>query len=87
MIPPTLTLSLIVTASARARARARARTTNLNILSGIHEALCHSGIICLAHFVRTRNLPYSLDDLKQACSSYTAYAKLSLIPFDLKKLI
>ena len=42
--------------------RAFCNATNLNTFPGIHEALCHPGIVHLAHFVR--NLPCSVDDVK-----------------------
>ena len=31
----------------------------------LHEALCHPGVTRLNHFMRTRNLPYSLDEIKK----------------------
>ncbi|KAL9975044.1 hypothetical protein ACROYT_G012160, partial [Oculina patagonica] len=34
----------------------------------LHEALCHPGITRLNHFVRTKNLPYSLDEIKKMTS-------------------
>ena len=30
----------------------------------LHESLCHPGVIRLSHFVRPKNLPYSLDEIK-----------------------
>ena len=56
--------------------RAFCNAINLDTLSSIHEALCHPGVVRLAHFVRTRNLPYSMNDVKRVCSSCTACAKL-----------
>ena len=35
-----------------------------NSLRSIHEALSHPGVVRLAHFVRTRNLPYSMEEVK-----------------------
>ena len=32
-----------------------------NTLNEIHESLCHSGISRFYHFVRMKNLPYSMD--------------------------
>ena len=29
-------------------------------LQNLHKALCHPGVTRMAHFVRSRNLPYSL---------------------------
>ena len=33
-------------------------------LQRIHETLCHPGITRLYHFIRSKNLPFSLDDVK-----------------------
>ena len=35
-----------------------------------HSALCHPGVTRMTHFVRTRNLPFSVEDVKQVTSSY-----------------
>lgn len=37
-------------------------------LEDIHASLCHPGVTRLNHFVRTKNLPYSLEDVKRVCS-------------------
>lgn len=34
-------------------------------LYNLHEALCHPGVTRLYHFVRSKNLPYSLDEVKR----------------------
>lgn len=34
----------------------------------LHEALCHPGVIRLNHFVQTKNLPYSLDEIQKMTS-------------------
>ena len=42
----------------------------LNSLKELHETLCHPGITRLAHYVKVKNLPFSLNDVKsviQAC--------------------
>ena len=39
-------------------------------LVDLHSSLCHPGVTRLLHFVRSRNLPYSVDDVRrvtQAC--------------------
>ena len=36
-----------------------------NQLAEIHSALCHPGITRLLHFVKSRNLPYSVNDVKK----------------------
>lgn len=38
-------------------------------LTDLHEDLCHPGVTRMLHFVRTKNLPYSTDDVKKTCSS------------------
>ena len=34
-------------------------------LSELHNSLCHPGVTRMFHFVRTRNLPYSIEDVRQ----------------------
>ena len=34
-------------------------------LGELHNSLCHPGVTRMAHFVRTRNLPYSVTDVRQ----------------------
>ena len=38
---------------------------NMGRLHEIHENLCHPGITWLAHFVKVRNLPYSIEEVKR----------------------
>ena len=38
-------------------------------LRQLHDALCHPGVTRLAHFIRVRNLPYSIADIKQVVST------------------
>ena len=35
-----------------------------NTLYKVHDALCHPGVVRLSHFVKMKNLPYSIDDIK-----------------------
>ena len=54
-----------------ALSRAYCSSTTVNALYRIHADLCHPGITRMYHYVRLRNLPYSLDDVKrmtEACS-------------------
>ena len=37
-------------------------------LDDIHKALCHHGVTRMLHFVRSKNLPYSTEDVKRTCS-------------------
>ena len=34
-------------------------------LAGIHNSLCHPGVTRMFHFVKTRNLPYSMEEVRQ----------------------
>jgi transposase InsO family protein len=55
--------------SADALSRACGATTNKYSLLQIHEYLCHPGIRRLFHYVRNKNLPYSLEDVKLTCKN------------------
>ena len=45
-----------------------ASTTNDdNKLHALHDALCHPGVARMHHFVKSRNLPYSVADIKRTC--------------------
>lgn len=45
-------------------------------LLDLHNGLCHPGITRMNHFVRTKNLPYSLEDVKRVTSQCTICARL-----------
>ena len=45
-------------------------------LDELHNELCHPGTTRLLHFVRSKNLPYSTDDVKKVCSSCKICAEL-----------
>ena len=45
-------------------------------LTDIHAALCHPGLTRLSHFVRTKNLPFSTDDVRRVCSICRICAEL-----------
>ena len=49
--------------------RINAISPSMQELHQIHQKLCHPGITRLTHFVRTKNLPYSLDQVKQITES------------------
>ena len=42
---------------------------NANKLQDLHNSLCHPDITRMMHFIRSRNLPYSLDDIKRMTST------------------
>ena len=52
----------------------RAITATVNFpmrtqLKDLHETLCHPGVTRLAHYVKIKNLPFSLDDVKTVTQS------------------
>lgn len=49
-----------------------ALSTNFEDLKNLHESLCHPGITRLYHWVRSKNLAYSLDDIKRVTASCKA---------------
>ena len=38
--------------------------SSLKSLQELHESLCHPGITRLSHYIKVKNLPYLLDDVK-----------------------
>ena len=50
-------------------------TFELN-LSNMHETLGQAGITRLHHFVRSRNLPYSVQNVKEVCNQCRICAEL-----------
>jgi transposase InsO family protein len=54
--------------SADALSRACGAITHKYSLQQIHEYLCHPGVRRLFHYVRNKNLPFSLEDVKVTCS-------------------
>ena len=47
--------------------RVRCAAISSESLYDLHAALCHAGITRLLHFIRSKNLPYSVDNIKQIC--------------------
>lgn len=52
-----------------------AASVHVDTLSTLHENLCHPGITRLWHFVKTRNLPFSLDDVKNVIGACRTCAR------------
>ena len=63
-------------ADALSRAVCGASMTEENNLRKLHETLCHPGVTRMLHFVKTKNLPYSLEDIKNVTSKCHACAEL-----------
>ena len=67
---------LNVTADCLSRAQCASVSTNLDKLKDLHEGLCHPGITRLAHYVRSKNLPYSISDVKSIVSQCGTCARV-----------
>ena len=52
-----------------------ARTESTS-LENVHASLCHPGVTRLYHFVRMKNLAYSLEDVKRVCSQCSICSEL-----------
>ena len=52
-----------------------AASDSLDVLKNLHDSLCHPGVARMSHFVRTRNLPYSIEDVKKITSSCSICAE------------
>ena len=53
-----------------------AALSHSDLLHDIHEALCHPGVVRLGHYIRTHNLPYSMEDVKRVTSNCRICAEL-----------
>jgi len=49
-----------------------------NKLYEVHDALCHPGVTRLYHFVRSKNLPYSMNDVKKLVESCRVCSAVNL---------
>ena len=56
--------------------RAFAASVPATSLTDIHVALCHPGVTRMLHFVRSKKLPYSTEDVKRVCSNCRVCAEL-----------
>ena len=65
-----------VVADCLTRAVCSSTMPTLDKLKALHNDLCHPGMSRLTHFVRTRNLPYSTEDIKQVTSHCRVCAEL-----------
>ncbi|XP_004208545.3 uncharacterized protein LOC101236641 [Hydra vulgaris] len=46
-----------------------ATTQSQTNLSGIHSCLCYPGVTRMLHFVKSKNLPFSTEEVKRVCSN------------------
>ena len=47
----------------------RAMSLTLDKLNELHQSLCHPGVTRMAHFFKSRNLPFSIEEIKQMTQS------------------
>ena len=59
--------SLNAAADTLSRVSVAALTSQTDLFE-LHNNLCHPGITRMLHFIRVRNLPYSVDDIKTVIS-------------------
>ena len=56
-------------AAADALSRNLCAASNSQHIYDLHESLCHPGITRFLHFIKTRNFPYSVEEVKRAISA------------------
>ena len=72
-------------AAADSLTRAHCNAISSSNLPEIHDAFCHPGVARLLHFVRTKNLPFSTEDVRKVCSNCRVCAELKPIFYRPKK--
>jgi len=50
--------------------------TNTDTLYNLHKTMCHPGIIRMQHWVKSKNLPFSLEDIKHVTSACPVCSEL-----------
>ncbi len=63
-------------ADALSRPNVCAGLSTIGDLGALHDTLCHPGVTRFAHYVRDRNLPYSVEDVRRVCRDCTVCAEL-----------
>ena len=56
--------------NAAADARICSSTTTADKLHGLHEDLCHPGVTRLLHFVRSKTMPYSVENVRAVVRAF-----------------
>ena len=59
-----------------------ATASSLEELRSMHNSLIHPGVQCFWHFVRSQNMPYSLDEVRRVTSECTTCARIKPQFFD-----
>ncbi len=63
-------------ADALSRAFCSAATSDMETLKDLHSNLCHPGVSRMFHFISCRNMPYSMEQVKQVTSSCKICAEM-----------
>ena len=58
--------------------RVRCATISSKLLCSIHSALCHPGVPRLHHFIRSRNFPFSIENVRKICKEYSICQQVKL---------
>ena len=61
--------------AADALSRATCGATSTAELKTLHDTMCHPGVTRMTHFVRSRNLPYSVEEIKVMTASCSVCAE------------
>ena len=61
--------------AADALSRITCASVQSDALKELHNSLCHPGVTRLNHFVRSRNLLYSIDEIRKVCADCKACAE------------
>ena len=56
--------------------RSYCATVSHTNLTDIHRSLCHPGVTRMLHFVKSRNLPFTTEEVKRSCSDCQICAEL-----------
>ncbi|CAI6372729.1 unnamed protein product [Macrosiphum euphorbiae] len=56
--------------------RVCAVVNNSNMLSDLHKSLCHPGVTRMFHWIKSKNLPFSIEDIKKLTSSCNVCAEV-----------
>jgi len=56
--------------------RVCAVVNNSNMLSDLHKSLCHPGVTRMFHWIKSKNLPFSIEDIKKLISSCNVCAEV-----------
>ena len=68
--------TLNVTADCLSRVICSAISNSERTLESLHDGLCHPGIARMYHYIRSRNLPYSMQEVKAMTSRCQTCAKM-----------